>query len=121
MGNTLASILLGKIFDKTMETLLKPSTPVSEASAPEVAYKVTEAVKPIVENATNSEPWYKSRIYLGLLISGVGIFGSRFGINIPGSEIDSIVTIVLQVMEVGGLLFATYGRLVGTSKPPIGG
>lgn len=121
MARTLADMLLDRIFQRTVETLTKPSVPVDDSVAPEVAKKVTQAIKPVVENATNSEPWYKSRIYIGLIISGIGVVGSRFGINIPGTEIDGIVTIVLQVMEVAGLIFATYGRLVGASKPPLGG
>lgn len=121
MSSTLASILIGKIFEKTVDTLLKPSTPVAPSNATEVAREVTDAVKPIVENAVNAEPWYKSRIYIGLIVAGVGIVGSKFGINIPGSEVDTIVTIVLQAMEVFGLVFAAYGRLVGASKPPLGG
>lgn len=124
----LLDTLLGRVFDRTLDTLLKPSTPVANSEATEVAEKVTNAVQPIIENAVNAEPWYRSRIYLGLLVAGVGAVAQHFGVQVSGSDIQLIsnsipelVQLVGSLAEVVGLLYATYGRIVGSRKPPLGG
>lgn len=124
----LLDTLLGKVFDRTLDTLLKPSTPVSNASATEVAEKVTAAVQPVIENATNSEPFWKSRIYIGLFVAGVGAIAQHFGVQVSGADIQLISTSIPELVqligslaEVVGILYATYGRIVGSRKPPLGG
>jgi hypothetical protein len=128
LAKTLFDVLMGKVFDRTLETVLKPSVPVPDSAAPQVAHEVTSAVKPIIENATNSEPWYKSRIYIGLIVAGVGAIAQHFGVQVSGSDLklitDSVpelIQLVGSAAELIGILYATYGRIVGASKPPIGG
>lgn len=128
MARTLADMLLDKIFQRTVETLTKPSVPVDDSVAPEVAKKVTQAIKPVVENATNSEPWWKSRIYLGLITAGLGAVAQHFGVQVSGSDLQLITNSIPELIQLGGsvleligLLYAAYGRIVGASKPPIGG
>lgn len=127
MSRTLADILLDKVFNRTLETLQKPSTPVDNDNAEKVAEKVTAAVKPIVQNATNGEPWFRSRIYLGLIAAGAGAVAQHFGIQVSGSDLQLISNSVPELIQLGGsvvevlgLLYAAYGRIVGASKPPLG-
>lgn len=121
-------MVVGQVFSRTLDTLLKPSVPVSNAQAEQVAEQVTEAVKPVIENAVNAEPWYRSRIYIGLIVAGIGAIAQHFGVQISGADIQLISNSLPEIMqligslaEVVGLLYATYGRVVGASKPPLGG
>ena len=120
-------MIVGQVFSRTLDTLLKPSTPVANVEAQEVAEKVTQAVKPVIENAVNSEPWYRSRIYLGLIVAGVGAAAQHFGVSVSGSDIQLITNSIPELMqavgslaELVGLLYAAYGRIVGASKAPLG-
>lgn len=127
MGKTIADMIMDKVFSRTLETLQKPSVPVVNSAAPQVAQEIKEAVKPIIQNATNSEPWYRSRIYLGLIAAGVGAIAQHFGVQISGADLQLVVSSVPELFQLGGsileilgLLYAAYGRAVGASKPALG-
>ncbi|WP_172125303.1 hypothetical protein [Devosia sp. 919] len=101
--------------------------PVSDAAAPHVAREITEAVKPVLVNATNSEPWYRSRIYIGLIAAGVGAVAQHFGVQISGADVQLVTNSIPELVQLGGsifevlgLLYAAYGRVVGASKPALG-
>jgi peptidoglycan hydrolase-like protein with peptidoglycan-binding domain len=80
----------------------------------------------IIQNATNSEPWYNSRIYRGIIISTLGVVVTfipalhNSGVDV-GSTVNEVLDAVGPVMNVVGLLYAAYGRIVGAKKPPLGG
>ncbi len=116
------------LFARIKSVLVRPSVPVNDAQANQVADAVAREVAPVLVNASNSEPWYRSRIYLGLMVSVLGLITSRFGFVLSANDLDTIVTtgqVVVQsigtLLEGGGLLYATYGRIVGSRKPPLGG
>lgn len=119
MAKSIADLLLGKIFDKAVETVIA-NPKVADSQAVTVAADVVDAIRPTVENATNSEPWYRSRIYLGLIAAGIGIALSRFGIVVTGDDLDSIIGNFGTLVEVAGSLYALYGRIVGAHKKPLG-
>ena len=123
----LLEMIVGTVFKRALDTLEKPSTPVANSEAREVAEKVTKAVAPVIENATNSEPWFRSRIYLGLILAGMGAIAQHFGVQISGADLQLIsnsvpelVQLVGSLAEVAGLLYAAYGRIVGASRAPLG-
>jgi len=120
-------MIVGQVFSRTLDTLLKPSTPVNNSQAEQVAHQVTEAVKPVIENATNSEPFWRSRIYIGLIVAGLGAIAQHFGVAVSGSDIELITASIPELVqavgslaEIVGLLYAAYGRIVGASKAPLG-
>lgn len=123
----MSKTLMDAIFNRTLETLLRPSVPVSNSSAKEVAREVTQQIAPVIVNATNAEPWYRSRIYLGLIAAGLGAVASHFGVQISGADIQLITNSIPEllqlggeIVEIGGLLYAAYGRAVGSRKKPLG-
>jgi hypothetical protein len=127
MGRTLVEALTAGIFRTALDTLTKPSVPVANSAAPQVAREVTDAVKPLIENATNSEPWYRSRVYIGLIAAGLGAIAQHFGVQISGADVQLVTDSIPELMQLGGsifevlgLLYATYGRVVGASKPALG-
>lgn len=127
MAKTIADMIGETIFRKTLEAVQKPSVPVAPGDEQRVAYEVEKAIKPIVVNATNSEPWFRSRIYIGLITAGVGAIAQHFGVQISGADIQlvtnsvpEVVQAVGTVMEAIGLLVALYGRIRGASLKPLG-
>lgn len=106
------------IFDKVKEVLEKPNVPVDNDVAGKVAGQITEKLGPIMENATNQEPWYKSRIYRGLIVTAIG-----FIVNILGAQdidvgpiAERMFDLVGPAMELVGMLYAAYGRFIGNKK-----
>lgn len=127
MGKTLVEALVEGVFRRTLDTLTKPSVPVADAVAPQVAREIAEAVKPVLANATNSEPWYRSRIYIGLIAAGLGAIAQHFGVQISGADVQLVTDSIPELVQLGGsaaeilgLLYAAYGRWVGASKPALG-
>lgn len=89
---------------------------VDKAEASEISNDVAAQIAPIVANATNNEPWYKSRVYQGLIIAGIGFITARFG----GTALDDVdiyngavltVEALGGLLEGAGLLWAAWGRM----------
>jgi hypothetical protein len=127
MAKTIADMIGETIFRRTLDTLLKPGVPVDNSNANAVAYEVEKAIKPVVVNAMNSEPWYRSRIYLGLIAAGLGAIAQHFGIQVSGQDIQLVTNSIPELLQAGGtiaeiagLLYAAYGRWVGSRKKPLG-
>lgn len=95
-----------------------PSTNATPSDTREIAARVEREVAPVVAHATNSEPWYQSRVTLGSLlgiVAGiVGIFGYSFGIEDQAKVVDLIIALAPVI---GGAL-ALYGRWA--AKKPLG-
>lgn len=127
MARSIAEAIGTMIFNRTLDTLLKKDTPVDDNQAEKVAAQVTRDLKPIVVNAANAEPWYQSRIYIGLIAAGIGAIAQHYGVQVSGSDIQLITDSVPEVVqavgtlaEAWGLLYALYGRIVGAFKKPLG-
>lgn len=119
-GNSSAAIF-GEVFGKVLETVSKPSVPVAAGNEREVAQAVTNKIAPIVVNATNSEPFYKSRIFIGLATAALGFVASKIGLVVSEGDVLELVNIVAAIIEAAGLGYAWYGRVRGSSLKPLGG
>lgn len=127
MARSLAQILAETIFARTLDVITRPDIPIQNSYAERVASEITKEVAPVLQNATNSEPWYRSRIYIGLIAAGLGAIAQHFGVQISGADIELVTNSVPEVMqaagtlaEAAGLLYALYGRFVGAFKKPLG-
>lgn len=109
---------LTSVVEKTLD---RQDVPVSSHNVGQVTDKVVAAVAPVMVNATNNEPWYKSRIYWGLIAAGAGIVTSRFGFVLSGEDLQTLLDSGSDLITTVGLLYALYGRVVGAKKPPLGG
>ena len=123
----IAETIFATIFDRVLKRILQNDVPVTNAEAGRVASEVTKEVAPIVVNATNSEPWFRSRIYIGLIAAGLGAIAQHFGVQISGSDlqlftnsIPELVQLIGSLFELLGLLYAAYGRIRGASLKPLG-
>lgn len=110
--------IFNDVFDRVEKVLKKPSVPVDNSATGTVAAQVTKELAPIIENATNQEPWYQSRIYRGLIVTTIGFITHLIG----GSDLDleplvnQVFDLIGPILEVVGTAYAAYGRMVGGKK-----
>ena len=116
----IAEVIFGQVFERVLDTVTKPSVPVASGAEREVAKAVAKEIAPVVVNATNSEPWHQSRIFRGLLAAVLGFLFSKLGLIVGDADIASLIDIVAALIEAGGLGYAWYGRVVGSTKKPLG-
>lgn len=98
---TVASIILPAVLDSMRR----------DQSPEHLSTEIAKEVAPIIENHTNSEPWYRSRVIQGILIAFFGLILSRLGLDSSPETIATSVNLFSAVAEAGGLLWALYGRL----------
>lgn len=118
--------LLSKFVDRAVtKTANDQSSPVPQQTAAPVvkAEIVAEVVKqasasPAFVNATNSEPWYQSRVITGLIVSFIGIAVAATGRTLLPEHTAMLTDIVSGVLTLGGNAWALYGRVV--ANKPIG-
>jgi len=108
------------IFDIVRSTVAQPSVPVVSGAENAVANAVAKEIAPVIVNATNSEPWYQSRILRGIAISAIGYAAGKLGYAVSNEDAQTVIEIITQIVQGAGLLYATYGRIVGASKKPLG-
>jgi len=60
------------------------------------------------------KPWYKSKTFIGLIVAAVGAFAPKYTplLDLVGPVLDTVG----QVTEVGGLVYAGYGRVKSDGK-----
>jgi hypothetical protein len=117
--NPVLALLLPKLLDVVFDKLREKDVPVTrEELRPVVAKALNEAgTDPVVENETNQEPWYKSRVKLGLLLAGVTYILQFFGFELPTEFAQSVVDTVLQGGTLVGIVVALWGRFSTGLKP----
>jgi len=98
-----------------------PNNAMTAADVPAVAAAVQDAMArdPVVQNATNQEPWWKSRIWVGIITAAFGVVLARLQIQFTANEQALINQVTPYVPQVLGLAIATVGRAVGNRKGPI--
>lgn len=118
MAQTIADAIGSMIFRRTLDTLLKPDTPVTDANAEKVAAQVTRDLKPVVVNATNSEPLYQSRVAIGSIGAVLGALADLAAMYASGEwDMQRVIT---DLVVVAGAGFALYGRVRGANLKPLG-
>lgn len=105
--------------DVARDIVADPSTSATVADGPAIAAAVENRVGPILDNATNQEPWWKSRIWVGLITTGVGLLLTRLDIQLTTAE-RTFLDQLLPYLPAGvGMAIAAVGRAVGSRKGPI--
>ncbi|GGA45769.1 hypothetical protein [Pelagibacterium lentulum] len=84
----------------------------------QTAERIAQDANPVLVNQTNQEPWYRSRVIQGLLITAIGSAARILDLPIGGDETVLIVNGFAAAMEFGGIIWALYGRL--STKPALG-
>lgn len=89
----------------------------SRDDIPSVKTSLMNTISPVVVNATNQEPWYKSRVVIGTLISLLSVGARYAGIQFDYIDQETMTDLVLQLVPVLGGFYALYGRLKTGLKP----
>lgn len=115
MAKTLMDAIGTAIFNRTVDAISQPNVPVDNAHASQVAREVTAAVKPIVTNATNSEPLWQSRVAVGSIGAVLGA-AADLAAMYAANDWDT-QRIITDLVVLTGAGFALFGRIKGGLKP----
>lgn len=109
MANTATADAIATLLPTIKAAIDKPSTPVAENVANQVAVAVTNEVAPILVHATNTEPWYASRVTIGALLGGVGaLYTLILDFYTPPPPTTEIL--LAQLTVIVGSVTTLYGR-----------
>jgi hypothetical protein len=100
----------------------KPSTAITNKDvaglAKPVASAVSDEVNAVIENQTNQEPYWKSRVLRGAVIGLIGLVATVFNdYNVDGTV--SFNDLYGYGATAFGFAFVIYGRLTGAAAPTI--
>ncbi len=101
-----------------------PGLPITPSQGPAVAKAVLDklAADPTVVNATNSEPWYQSRVAWGSIVAiAAPLAGLLLKQTIDANTQSQIGTVLTAAGGAVGGAYALYYRLFGKGKAPLGG
>jgi hypothetical protein len=112
-AGVLVNIAVERIRERRKGGSVTPSTGEQTTMVNEAAEAI--ARRPELVNAMNAEPWYQSRVKVGLIITAIGWLLNRFGVDLGFSDADNEM-ITSVVMAFGGGL-AGIGRWISGLKP----
>lgn len=100
------------------EVAFDPNSRLTTAEAGPVAKAITEQVLPGLQHATNTEPWYQSRVTWGAIVSiGTGLLGA-IGVATDWLDAETAVALGMGLGSVIGGAVTLYGRW--KARKPIG-
>jgi len=103
-----------EIAQKVAATVASPDVPVDTTAVPSVTSAVTDAVMdevaPRIDQITNQEPWWQSRVVLGSLLIIVSRLLAHFGYAIPEELHGDILNLVIAFGPYLGAAVALWGR-----------
>lgn len=117
-NHPVAAAVAGAVADGLREAQADPASSVERVDAPTVE-AVAMAVAPIVQNAQNQEPWWKSRIWVGIITAIFGAILARLNIQFTANEQALVNQVTPYVPQALGLAIAAIGRAVGNRQGPI--
>ncbi len=110
------NIIATELFRKVSGALAHANTPMS--SRRQITQEVVRELTPMVQHATNTEPWFQSRVTIGALISiGTGML-ALFGIVLTPEDTALIIGVATSVGTAIGGAITLYGRW--KAKKPLG-
>lgn len=113
------SALLGAVVVGVTAAVANPATAASPQDHKIITEEVMKTVEPIVANATNAEPWYRSRVTIGSYVAiAAQVLGPIVGHTFPPDEQALVTALIMGVCGAGGAAYALYGRW--TAKKALG-
>lgn len=100
----------------------KDANAIAKEITPKIEKHVNKEATAVLTNYTNNEPWYQSRVIIGLIVSLVfklaGILWPSLGLS--GVDEEEVTQKILLVVSALGDLYAFYGRTLASRSKPIG-
>lgn len=94
------------------------TTSTKRADIQTITTKVTDQIAPIVEHLANNEPWYRSRVTIGALVSMILPALGLIGVTSDVIDAEQLTTVLLALGTVLGGVLTLYGRW--KAKRPLG-
>lgn len=114
------TIIATELFKKVLEVVQRPDVPVHGTRDEEiVAARVAEKLAPVIQNQTNQEPLWKSRIMRGSLLALLGLAGGYLGINLSDGDVEGGIKAITDLVSALGVLYAIYGRVTSKGTPKL--
>jgi hypothetical protein len=106
-----------KVATQLIDKLVKdPGVSITKAEAPAAVEQIAKQLQPVIENLTNNEPVWQSRVVWGSVATILS--GASAIIMLIANGDMNLERYVTPVMGLAGGVYALYGRLV--VKKPIG-
>jgi hypothetical protein len=118
MADNTRKVVADLVTDALKEVAASPSTSLKERDVAPAAKAVTDNVTAAVQHATNTEPWYQSRVTWGAIIAVGGGLAGIAGYSVDVDDQAQIVNGIVGLTTAVGGLIAWYGRW--RAKKPIG-
>lgn len=96
-----------------------PLPPAAMAEAADtIASRAVEALRsdPALEHAANAEPWYRSRVTVGAILSAAAPVLGLLGLQVSPESRDLLVGVIVALGSIVGPALTLYGRWVA-SRP----
>lgn len=103
-------IIAHAITKAVAETVRRSDVAAQPSSISPIVAAVLSETGPIIENKTNQEPWYQSRVTWGAIVSGVLPLLAVVGVSADVIKVDELAVILAAAGTVGGSLYTLYGR-----------
>lgn len=102
------------------EAAQNPSISLQREDVSRVTAGVVDAVAPLVQHATNNEPWYQSRVTWGVIVAGLSTIAKPLIGELPISaeQTGDIVNALATAGQAIGFGLTLYGRW--RARRPIG-
>lgn len=96
-----------------------PSNSLTNAQAAEVIPQISAQITPVLVHATNTEPWYQSRVTVGNYVAlASAVIGPLIGKTVDPDDQALITGIITGIGVAAGAAFSLYGRW--KAKKPLG-
>jgi len=120
MTNVKQQAIVAAVTEGVARAAALHSTDTTISDAPAVTNKVLTELGPVLANATNSEPWYQSRVTWGVIIAALSTIAKPFIGELPLDEAQTadIVAALATAGQGVGFALTLYGRW--KAKKPIG-
>lgn len=112
------SLINAAIIAAVSATVARPDVAAKQEAVAPIVAAVTREVAPMIENAVNAEPWYRSRVTIGALVSIIIPLLGLAGVSSDVVDADQLTAIVVAAGSAIGGVVSLYGRW--KAKRPIG-
>lgn len=112
------SVVTSAVVAAVKEAASSPANDLQAKDVGAVAKAVSENITPLVEHATNTEPWYQSRVTWGAIGAIMLPIAGALGVSADVISADEFVALGIAAGTVASGLLTLYGRYV--ARRPIG-
>ncbi|KAA0971068.1 hypothetical protein FPY71_11525 [Aureimonas fodinaquatilis] len=108
--NRLKSGLISGILAGLNAAAASPSVAMDANAVPAVQAAVERAIEPIIANEANAEPWFRSRVTWGAIVSVAVPALSALGVATEWLQADELVALLTATGATAGGALTLYGR-----------